>query len=353
MNSSEKILFFLGSLGAFNGLILGIYIILFASKKHLSKLLLGALLMVVSIRVGKSVAFFFDYSLAKIYLQIGLTACFLIGPFLFFYIKSEMDEVKRLPRNWLWVLIFWFILIVSVGGVYPYESFPSLWRNYFIPGIYLQWGIHIAFSAIMFIPTLKKMWTKENLRVEEKMSMLILVLMIILFGCYVWAILKITKGSYISAPLIFSLIIYLSVFAFLYKEKTQNRVTLLKQKYSGSKLDKEMVQTIIEKVNKLMVEKELFKNPNLKINDLAREAHVSSHLISQILNDNIKKNFTLFVNEYRISEACRLLLENRYLTIDAVAEEVGFNAKSTFFATFKKIKGLTPAVYQQSGFIKS
>ena len=67
-----------------------------------------------------------------------------------------------------------------------------------------------------------------------------------------------------------------------------------------------------------MTEKELFKNPNLKVNDLAREINVPGHQLSQLLNDNIQKNFTLFVNEYRINEACKILSGNTNLTIDAI-----------------------------------
>ncbi len=314
----------------------------------MSKYLLGALLLVISIRVGKSVAYFFDYSLSKVYLQIGLTACSFIGPFLFFYVKSELGQIKRLPLNWLVALIFWFILVLSVGWVYSYESFPFLWRYHFIPAIYLQWGIHIALVAILLVPTIKKIQKSERLRSEEKWCLIIFVLMIILFGCYIWAFFKITKGSYINGPLIFSLFIYAAVFALIYHEKTKEKVSLLRKKYASNKLSDEHAQSIIERINRLMEEKELFKNPNLKINDLAKETRVSSHLISQVLNDNIEKNFTLYVNEYRINEACKLLIKNKSLTMDAVAEEVGFNAKSTFFATFKKIKGVTPGVYQQS-----
>lgn len=348
MNSGNKIVFFLGSLGVFNGLILAIYFILFTSKKHFSNYLLGALLLVLCIRIGKSVAFFFDYNLPKIYLQIGLTACFFIGPFLYFYIKSEIRQVRRLPKNWLWVLIFWFVFIVCVGGAYSYEAYPSLWRGYFIPLIYVQWGFHIAFSIILLIPVIKKAFRKESLKLSEKWSLSICGIVLVLFVCYVWAILNITKGSYINASLLFSLSIYLAVFVLLYRRAPLEVTPFSSEKYAGNKLNDDDAQLMIEKIKRAVEEKKLFKNPNLKVNDLAREINVSGHRISQVLNDNFDKNFTLFINEYRINEACLLLLENRNLTIDAVGDEVGFNAKSTFFAAFKKIKGVTPGVYQQS-----
>ena len=170
----------------------------------------------------------------------------------------------------------------------------------------------------------------------------------ILFTSYVWAILNITKGSYIAGALCFSLIIYLIAFTLLYRKKTNDLSAFSTQKYADKKLNYEDAQLLIDKLTRAMTEKKLFKNPNLRVNDLAKEINISGHQLSQVLNDNIEKNFTLFVNEYRINEACKILAENPNLTVDAIGDEVGFNAKSTFFATFKKIKGLTPSAYQQA-----
>jgi len=348
MGIGDKVLFFFSALGAFNGLILGIYFIFFTSKKYLSYYFLGALLLVLSIRIGKSVAYFFDYNLPKVYLQIGLTACFFIGPFLYFFIKSETSQIRKLPKSWIRQLAFWLFVIVLVGAVYPYQRFPPLWGKYIIPLIYLQWGVYIAFSVFLLIPLLKKMVRKESLKPFEKWVLTVCGGVLILFTSYVWAILNITKGSYITASLYFSFIIYIVVFTLLYRKKTNDLSSFSIQKYADKKLNPEEAQLIIGKLKRVMTEKELFKNPNLKVNDLAREINVSGHQLSQLLNDNIEKNFTLFVNEYRINEACKILLANTNLTIDAIGDEVGFNSKSTFFAAFKKIKGLTPGVYQQS-----
>lgn len=347
MGFGDKILFFFSALGAFNGLIVGIYFIFFTPKKYLSNYLLGALLLVLSIRIGKSVAFFFDFSLPKIYLQIGLTACFFIGPCLYFFIKSEMDQVKKLPGYWAWQLISWLFIILLAGVVYPYQRFPTLWGQYMVPLIYLQWGIYIAFSIIALIPLLKKITRKEKLKAFEKWILTICAAVLIFFTSYVWAYLNITKGSYISGPLYFSLILYGIVFILLYRKKTNDLSAFSTQKYTDRKLSDEDAQLIIGKLKKVMTEKELFKNSNLKVNDLAKAINVSGHQLSQVLNDNFEKNFTLFVNEYRINEACKILSENNNLTIDAIADEVGFNAKSTFFAAFKKIKGMTPSMFQQ------
>lgn len=348
MSFGDKVLFFFSALGAFNGLILSSYFFFFTAKKHLSNYLLGALLLVLSLRIGKSVVYFFDPGLPKIYLQVGLTACFFIGPFLYFFLKSEIRQIRNLPKSWMGQLALWLVTIVAVGTVYPYERFPSLWRHYIIPLIYLQWGIYIAFSVFLLIPILKTIARKEALKTFEKWVLTIFGGVVLLFVSYVWAILNITKGSYILGALYFSIIIYLVVFILLYRKKANDLSSFSSQKYVDKKLNEQEAQLIIDKLNRIMREKELFKNPDLKINNLAKEINISGHELSQLLNDNLEKNFSLFVNEYRINEACKLLAENLPLTIDAIGDEVGFNSKSTFFAAFKKIKGLTPGAYQKS-----
>ena len=348
MGLREKAQFFFSFLGAFNGLILGIYFIFFTSKKYLSNYLLGALLLVLSIRIGKSVVYFFDHGLPKIYLQVGLTACFFIGPFLYFFIKSEINQIGKLPKAWIGQTIVWLLLIVLVGVIYPYEQFPSVWGKFIIRLIYLQWGLYIAFSIFLLIPLLKKIIQKGNLKTYEKWVLTVCGGVLIVYVSYVWAILNITKGSYINGALYFSLIIYLVIFVLLYRRKTNDLSSFGTQKYLDKKLTDKDAQQIVVRLKRVMTEKELFKNPNLRVNDLAKELNISGHQLSQILNDNLEKNFSLFVNEYRINEACTLLSKKGNLTIEAIGDEVGFNSTSTFFSAFKKIKSLTPSAYQQT-----
>jgi AraC-like DNA-binding protein len=343
MDFGNKALFFFSGLGAFNGFILSIYFFFFSQKKHLSNYLLAALLLVLSIRIG----YFFDYSLPKIYLQLGLTACFFIGPFLYFFISSEIFQIRKIPKSWIGQTAIWLLTIVTVGVLYPYQEFPSSWGNLFIPIIYLQWGIYIAFSIVQLIPLLKKWSRKEKLKPFETWVLTVCAAVLILFTSYVWSILNITQGSYISAAVFFSLIIYGVVFVLLYRRKANDLSSFSAQKYADKKLNRNEAQAIIENLKTMMEEKELFKNPALKLDDLAKELKIPAHQVSQILNDNIEKNFTLFVNEYRIEAACKMLLAGNNLKIEAIGFEVGFNSRSTFFSVFRKLKGTTPTLFQQ------
>src|ERR1044072_2112593 len=119
MNFGNEVLFFFSALGAFNGFVLGIYFLFFTRKKKISNYFLGALLLALSVRIGKSVLYYFNSGLLKIYLQIGLSACWFIGPFLFYFIKSEKEQIKKIPHKWVWSILSLFIIIVAVGQIFP------------------------------------------------------------------------------------------------------------------------------------------------------------------------------------------------------------------------------------------
>lgn len=347
MTFGNNLLFFFSSLGAFNGLIIGIYFLCFTAKKNLSNYFLGALLIALSIRIGKSVAYFFNYDVPKTILQIGLTACLFIGPFLYFFVKTEMKQVRKLPVSWSRQLVAWAAAILAVGLAFPYENFPHLWTHYIIPAIYLQWGIYIGLAIVLIKSIFKKIRDKEKLKPFEKWILTICAAIGVIYIAYVWAFTGITKGSYITGPLYFSLVTYLVIFILLYRKKANDLSSFAGQKYGDRKLGEDEVKQIVDQLQKVMNEKEFFRNPNLKVGDLAREINIPGHQLSRILNDTLQKNFTLFVNEYRVNAACKILSHQTNLTIEAVGDEVGFNSKSTFFAAFKKIKGLTPNAYMR------
>ncbi len=120
---------------------------------------------------------------------------------------------------------------------------------------------------------------------------------------------------------------------------------LAKGKYETSPLTQKesttIQQNLVDKIN----EEQLYLNPKLKINDIARAIHTPSHHISQVLNRNMHTNFYDFINEYRIIEAKKMLLNGalKKLSIQAIGLECGFNNKTSFYRAFKKFTGKTPS----------
>jgi len=347
MDTGKELLFFFSALGVFNGIILGVYFFFFTKKKYLTNYFLGALLFALSIRIGKSVFVYFDSALPKMYLQFGLTACFFIGPCLYYFLKSAIEEINIMPKSWKLTLIFWAILIITVGVAFPYEAYPKLWRFYFIRIIYFQWFVYIVFSGIAIKDILAKIISRKHKATpaETWFGMLFLG-NFLLFLFYFLSIMGAPGATYISGAVVFSFILYLIISILLYRKKTDDLFLLNNQKYSGKKIDSAEVAILSQKLQNVMIEKELFKNSNLTLQDLAKEVNISSHQLSQFLNNNLGKNFTSFINEFRINEACEIIKSSDKFTLEAVGYDVGFNSKSAFFAAFKKHTGKTPLNYQ-------
>lgn len=131
MDANQALLFFFSALGAFNGLLMGFYFLFVAKPRHISNYFLGAFLISLSIRIGKSVFFYFNQDLSYGYLQFGLTGCFFIGPFLYFYVKSVIDPGGHIAKTWKYHMAILVPIAIIVGLRYPFETYPELWRPYF------------------------------------------------------------------------------------------------------------------------------------------------------------------------------------------------------------------------------
>ncbi len=121
-------------------------------------------------------------------------------------------------------------------------------------------------------------------------------------------------------------------------------------KYQKTALPEQKSKTYLEKLLYIMKAKKPFLNPELKLSDLAETLEIAPNHLSQVINAELDKNFFDFVNEYRIEEAKRRLLDVRFehYSILAIALDVGFNNKASFNRVFKKHTNTTP-----SNFVKS
>lgn len=132
------------------------------------------------------------------------------------------------------------------------------------------------------------------------------------------------------------------------RREQEERETESKEKYKGSSLDEDSKQELARKIRDVLETPEHLCSPDFSAERLATLLGINYRYLSQVINEKFGKNFNALVNEYRIKEACKRIndLEHYgHLTIEAIAGEVGFHARSTFFTTFKKQTGLSPSEY--------
>jgi AraC-like DNA-binding protein len=119
--------------------------------------------------------------------------------------------------------------------------------------------------------------------------------------------------------------------------------------YEKSGLTEAQAEAYEKQLLRLMDEEKPYRNSYLTLQELADELSISAHNLSQVINTRLGKNFYDFVNEYRVEEVKRRLLDPKYrnLKILAIGLDAGFNTKSTFNAFFKKHTGVTPSRYRE------
>ncbi len=83
--------------------------------------------------------------------------------------------------------------------------------------------------------------------------------------------------------------------------------------------------------------------------EFAHDMQLPTYQISQLLKYHYKTNFNDFINGLRIKEVKKHLEGDDFqnYSIEGIAKDCGFAAKSTFFTAFKKHTGLTPMEYQK------
>ncbi len=123
-------------------------------------------------------------------------------------------------------------------------------------------------------------------------------------------------------------------------------------RYKSSSLTDEGKEQLLVRIRRVMHDPEVFCQDDFSVDKLASLVGSNTKYVSQVINETLGKNFNTLLNEQRINEVCKRLVDTAnhgHKTNEAIAEEVGFKSRSHFIRTFKKITGLTPSQYRQMG----
>jgi AraC-like DNA-binding protein len=106
------------------------------------------------------------------------------------------------------------------------------------------------------------------------------------------------------------------------------------------------IQEVKKRLEFLMESDKPYLEHELTILKLAGLLETNTKYLSFIINNDYEQNFINYINEFRIEEVKRNLMErNQNFTIEAIAQNAGFKSKSAFNAAFKKSTGMTPSTY--------
>ena len=336
MELSHDLLFFFAALGAFNSLVLGLYLLVNVRRFPEEYLFLSLLLLVLAVRAGFSCLYYFEDA-PREFIKLGLSAHLMSGPILYYFIAYSLKRGSIKLRVMQAHLCLIMLLLLTAAMVLSFGVWDYLIR-YAIHGVL---SFYLIFTGALLWPSFNRLIKKQSHLLTGTTNRVLAIYLAVVLICLGFVVSLYT--NYIIGPLGFSMILYASVY-FLYHLERKSKTTPTYK----VKLDLEEVNKVKGQRTSLMKREKPYRDANLTLEKLSKKLSVSRHFLSQMLNDNLNKKYHDLVTEYRIEDACDLMRDYEYLTLESIAYEVGFNSKSSFFSAFKRLKGSTPAKFRDN-----
>jgi len=102
----------------------------------------------------------------------------------------------------------------------------------------------------------------------------------------------------------------------------------------------------IERVDRVVRYLQQNLRENLSLEDVAKVANLTPQAFCRFFKSHMGKTLVQYLNELRIGEACRLLLETD-MSVTDVALDSGFTNLSNFNRRFRELKGMSPRQLRQ------
>ncbi|MEO8934972.1 MAG: helix-turn-helix domain-containing protein [Xanthomarina sp.] len=323
-----------------------------------------------------------EFSVESHLLSSGIIALLLLhGPFLYLYVSSLALNKKQIKPKKLWHFAPFvaFILYLFIASRFPTYS-EGIRVDHVSEGVteppllFLFFLIITALSGpAYFVLAYKKFQKskKSTLNFSSKeVNLEWLEKLIPIFGI-LWTVLIVfavihhvfhlftmdfcTDGLFLSLSAFVILIGYYGlkqkeVFAFAQVEDIKELNTEPEVKYAATQMEGSELQKCCNMVGQYMIKEKPYLDSDLTLPKLAEGLNVSTHHLSQVINEVHGKNFFNFINKYRIEEVKRKIQDPKFqnYTLLGIAYESGFNSKSAFNRAFRNITGTTPSKYRDS-----
>lgn len=322
----------LSCLGLAQALFLCFYLFTLKKGNKKANKFLALVLLGLTIRIGKSV--FNNYVVLEPWQRnLGISGILMSGPFLWFYGKA------LLQKDYVFSKVNYLHFIPFVTFVIGCTIIPNTrnWQSY------LSYGLVVFHLAIYLILSWRYMYM---MRKESNPDLLKWYRNIIIGACFIWFFyLSNFIGFipfYIGGAILYSILVY----GFSYMLLKRHVFTL--EKYSNSKINRNTSEKLLTKIKVLFDDEEVFLDSSVSLQTVAEKVSITPRELSQVINENEGKNFSEFVNQYRIEKAKKLLIDPAYAQekIATIAYDSGFGNVTSFNLAFKAITQNTPSAYR-------
>ncbi|MBX2873939.1 MAG: helix-turn-helix domain-containing protein [Saprospiraceae bacterium] len=284
--------------------------------------------------------------IARYYFYVG----FIYGPLLWFYFLFLWEKKQSFQGRDALHLIPMLLAFVYFFDIFilPGEARIAFIRVHFfdrvMPLNYAR-ALHLLVYAVVIVRHCQKM-PVELPKVKRVLSLgiasIFFLTSVLMLGFTCFA-----RDWHDFAPyyLIISTIVFSMAYLLYFQPDFMAR---LGGKYVHSGIGKKDMERIQTKISHALQAERIFLERDLNLKALALRIEEKPHHLSQTFTRLIQESFNEHINRYRIDYAKQILLEASFahLTIEAIAQEAGFNNRVTFNKFFQKFTGMKPSAYK-------
>ncbi|MDO1501297.1 helix-turn-helix domain-containing protein [Winogradskyella maritima] len=125
------------------------------------------------------------------------------------------------------------------------------------------------------------------------------------------------------------------------------RINSSSKKNNQNRIPEHKILELETTLNSLLLKEKVYHKSDLSLSDLSDMLKISNNDLSWLINTCFNTNFYEYINRYRVEEFITRIKngDSKTHTITAIALDVGFNSKSTFYKAFKLTTDTTPGEY--------
>lgn len=386
-----------------SGIILSAILLYFNARNNKSTIYLGIFFLLAGLYSFSFYALLNSGSvtLATVVLVNSGVIPYLIGPSLYFYIRSVFEDDPVLKKTDLWhflpgsvfliiaspyLLSSWSFKIKAAGSLIQNLKTQDAFNTSFLGNDYLAYFVfivpviivlgYVLWSSLLLFRFLKQNrksevffrqqstipWIKAFLGIEILLVSMHLLFMLKIFvlgdmkgfatlntvqyimGIGPMAILLLTffsPGILYGLPRIPAIRVETEILEKPIEKSIPNGKTTQKQ------LEANYLQSIGRESDFCMEKFQPYTNPGFNLAELSVLIQIPEHHLAFYFREDRKQSFTDYRNEWRVKHAKKLMKEgkNSEMTLEAIGLLSGFPNRDSFRTAFQRIEGITPAVF--------
>jgi len=352
-------------------ILFGLFLMTVKTKNRLGNILLGLYFLIMAIDFSA----YYAHNFLELPLRIRIIrndiASFLSRPLIYLYVLSVIYSDFKIKAKYLWHAISFILVTIITLPWYFSDVNHNVYRNSvdYPKGMLIMHfsHFHTQFYLVAMFLVLRRYrkillenYSNPNLINYKWLMQMTIMLQLLFIFTFVKNIVRVYWGDEYNTDIArICLVTFVVLFLCWLLLKALHAPQIFRGISSNLKLSRGLsmdekqnlkLDEEIAMLKKYMQKEEPYLNPELTIQDLAKQLDKPVRELSVLINNKLNQHFYEFINTYRIEKAKELLKNtpSKEFTISEVLYEVGFNSKSSFYTTFKKQVGSTPKEYRKN-----